>query len=109
MARWNGRQDIGCDDGDRILENLGRAAVRCSWRNCASVVMSNHLHVVLRTLEPNLFRGMQGFLSAYSHGWFAPASFFVGLSSRADILSRWSKMRATASPPDDALDGWMKS
>src|ERR1700733_652426 len=33
MARGNGRQDIVCDDidRDRLMEHLGRAAVRCSW------------------------------------------------------------------------------
>jgi hypothetical protein len=31
--------------------------------------MSKHLHVVLKTPEPNLARGMQGFLSAYANVW----------------------------------------
>jgi putative transposase len=71
MARGNGRQDIVCDDADRdrLVEYLGRAAVKCSWRVYAFVVMSNHLHVVLKTPEPNLARGMQGFLSAYANAW----------------------------------------
>jgi hypothetical protein len=33
------------------------------------VIMSKHLHVVLKTPEPNLARGMQGFLSAYANVW----------------------------------------
>ena len=71
MARGNGRQDIVCDDidRDRLMEHLGRAAVRCSWRIYAFAIMSNHLHVVLKTPLPNLSRGMQGFLSAYANGW----------------------------------------
>ena len=71
MARGNGRQDIVRDDADRdrLVEYLGRAAVRCSWRVFAFVIMSNHLHVVLKTPEPNLARGMQGFLSAYANVW----------------------------------------
>jgi REP element-mobilizing transposase RayT len=71
MARGNGRQDIVRDDADRdrLVEQLGRAAVRCSWRVFAFVIMSNHLHVVLKTPEPNLARGMQGFLSAYANAW----------------------------------------
>jgi hypothetical protein len=48
---------------------LGRAAVRCSWRIYAFVVMSNHLHVVLKTPGPNLSRAMQTFLSAYANAW----------------------------------------
>jgi len=71
MARGNGRQDIVRDDADRdrLVNDLGRAAVRCSWRIYAFVVMSNHLHVVLKTPEPNLSRGMQTFLSAYANAW----------------------------------------
>jgi putative transposase len=71
MARGNGGQDIVCDDADRdrLVENLGRAAIRCSWKVYAFAVMSNHLHVVLKTPRPNLARGMQSFLSAYANGW----------------------------------------
>lgn len=71
MARGNGRQDIVHDDADRdrLVNYLGCATVRCSWRVYAFVVMSNHLHVVLKTPEPNLSRGMQAFLSAYANAW----------------------------------------
>jgi REP-associated tyrosine transposase len=71
MARGNGRQDIVRDDNDRrrLQEDLGRAAVRCSWRLYAFVILSNHLHLVLKTPEPNLARGMQGFLSSYANAW----------------------------------------
>jgi hypothetical protein len=31
--------------------------------------MSNHLHVVLKTPQPNLAGGMQAFLSSYANGW----------------------------------------
>jgi len=71
MARGNGRQDIVCDDvdRDRLQEHLGRAAIRCSWRVYAFAIMSNHLHVVLKTPQPNLARGMQAFLSGYANAW----------------------------------------
>jgi putative transposase len=71
MVRGNGRRGIVRDDADRdrVVEYLGRAAVRCSWRVYAFVVTSNHLHVVLKTPEPNLARGMQSFLSAYANAW----------------------------------------
>src|SRR5262249_20101402 len=71
MARGNGRQNIVRDGGDRdrLVEQLGRAAVRCSWQVFAFVIMSNHLHVVLKTPEPNLARYTQGFLSAYANAW----------------------------------------
>jgi hypothetical protein len=59
MARGNGRQNIVCDDvdRDRLLEHLGRAAIRCSWRVYAFAFMSNRLHVVLKTSQANLSRG----------------------------------------------------
>jgi putative transposase len=71
MARGNGRQDIVCDDADRdrLQQEMGRAAVRCGWRVYAFVILSNHLHVVLKTPQPNLARGMQVFLSAYANAW----------------------------------------
>ena len=60
MARGNGRQVIVHDhaDRDRLLEHLGRAATRCGWRIYALAIMPNHLHVLLKTPEPNLSRGM---------------------------------------------------
>jgi REP element-mobilizing transposase RayT len=71
MARGNGRQDIVRDDADRdrLQQELGRAAERCSWWVYAFVILSNHLHVVLKTPQTNLARGMQGFLSAYANAW----------------------------------------
>jgi REP element-mobilizing transposase RayT len=71
MARGNGRQDIVRDDGDRdrLLEQLGKAVVRCSWHVYAFAIMPNHLHVVLKTPQPNLSRGMQSFLSGYANAW----------------------------------------
>src|SRR5262249_37921539 len=71
MARGNGRQDIVRDDADRdrLQQELDRAAVRFGWKVYAFVILSNHLHVVLMTPQPNLARGMQGFLSAYANAW----------------------------------------
>ena len=46
-----------------------RAAVRCAWKVYAFVILSNHLHVVLKTPQPNLARGMQAFLSTYANAW----------------------------------------
>ena len=71
MARGNGRQKIVRDDADRdrLQEHLGRAALRCCWRIYAFALMSNHLHIVLKTPQPNLARGMQAFLSGYANAW----------------------------------------
>jgi hypothetical protein len=64
MARGNGRQNIVRDDvdRDRLQEHLGKAALRCGWRVYAFAIMPNHLHIVLKTPQPNLARGMQAFL-----------------------------------------------
>lgn len=42
---------------------------RCGWRLYAFAVLSNHLHLVLKTPRPNLSAGMQVFLSSYANGW----------------------------------------
>jgi putative transposase len=71
MARGNGRQDIVLDDSDRerLLVDLARTVRRCCWSVYAFVVLSNHFHLVLKTPQPNLARGMQTFLSAYANSW----------------------------------------
>ena len=96
MARGNGRQDIACDDADRdrLVDYLGRAAARCSWRVFAFVIMSNHLHVVLKTPEPNLARGMQGFLSAYANV-SARHIVLMAMSFRGVIAQSWWKTNRT--------------
>lgn len=68
MARGNARQDIVHDDEDRhrLVSDLERAVTRSGWELLAFVVMSNHLHLLLKTPRPNLARGMQAFLSAYA-------------------------------------------
>ena len=71
MARGNGRQDIVADDADRgrLVSCLERAVRRSGWVLYAFVVLTNHLHLVLRTPRPNLAKGMQLFLSSYANGW----------------------------------------
>ena len=56
MARGNGRQDIVCDDHDRqrLMDELARCVNRTSWQVFSFVILSNHLHLVLKTPEPNL-------------------------------------------------------
>jgi putative transposase len=70
-ARGNGRQEIVCDDADwgRLQEHLVKPAIRCSWRVYAFAIMSNHVHILLKTLQPNLARGVQTFLSGYANAW----------------------------------------
>ena len=84
MARGNARQDIVHDDDDRrrILADLERVVTKSSWTVLSFVLMSNHLHLLLRTPRPNLGRGMQSFLSRYA-AWAArhrrrPGHLFQG-------------------------------
>lgn len=68
MTRGNARQDIVPDDDDRgrLLADLERTVHRFEWDVLAFAIMSNHLHLLLRTPRPNLAKGMQAFLSAYA-------------------------------------------
>src|SRR5438105_2791861 len=68
MARGNGRQDIVHNDDDRgrLLTDLERVVGRTGWELLSFVVLSNHLHLLLKTPRPNLARGMQAFLSSYA-------------------------------------------
>lgn len=68
MARGNARQDIVQDDDDRtrLRDDLARATGCFEWELVAYVLMSNHFHLLLKTPRPNLGRGMQRLLSAYS-------------------------------------------
>jgi putative transposase len=71
MARGNARQDIVCDDVDRqrLIGGLEKAVQRSGWVLYAFVVMTNHLHLVLKTPRANLSRGMQLLLSSYANWW----------------------------------------
>src|SRR3954453_16477771 len=71
MARGNGRQDIveNDDDRGRLMTCLERAVRRSGWVLYAFVLMTNHLHLVVKTPRPNLARGMQFFLSSYANGY----------------------------------------
>ena len=47
-------EDIVCDDRDRerLGAFLGRAVLRYQWRVFAFVILTNHLHLVLKSLCP---------------------------------------------------------
>lgn len=61
MNRGVERRDIFLDDGDRrtFLALLARVVPRFRWRLHAYVLMPNHYHLLIETLEPTLSRGMQ--------------------------------------------------
>lgn len=70
-SRGNERRAIFRDNRDRLmfLQLLGEAATRFGWSVTAYVLMTNHYHLVVRTPEPNLSRGMQWLNGTYA-GWF---------------------------------------
>jgi REP element-mobilizing transposase RayT len=53
MARGNRRRRIFADDTDRcfFLQTLGEACERTGWRVHAWVLMGNHYHCPIETLE----------------------------------------------------------
>ncbi len=67
-ARGWERRRIVESDGDREdwLRLLDRVAFRSNWRVFAWVLMSNHFHLFLRTIEPNLSAGMHDLNSGYA-------------------------------------------
>jgi len=68
MDRGDRSEAIFRDDGDRelFLRTLGQACERTGWRVHAYVLMNNHYHILLETLEPNLSAGMHWLQSAYT-------------------------------------------
>lgn len=70
-SRGNEQRKIFRSDDDRsmFLQFLGIAAVRFRWSITAWVLMSNHFHLVVRTRDANLSRGMQWLNGRYA-GWF---------------------------------------
>jgi REP element-mobilizing transposase RayT len=65
IARDNGRHDIERDhtDRDQLSEHRGQAVIHRSWRICAFAIMSYHLHLVLKTPQPDVVRGVPAFVS----------------------------------------------
>ena len=59
-SRGNERREIfrGDEDRKRFLAILGRVVERFRWRVHAYVLMGNHYHLLIETLEPTLSRGM---------------------------------------------------
>ena len=68
MARGVARQPIFRDDKDRrqFLKLLDDVVARHEWSCHAFVLMSTHYHVLVRTPNPDLARGMQRLNSCYA-------------------------------------------
>jgi REP element-mobilizing transposase RayT len=67
-ARGNERRAIYRDDADRqsFLEILQATLARFRWRCLGYCLMSNHYHLLIRTPEPNLARGMRDLNGVYA-------------------------------------------
>jgi putative transposase len=70
-SRGNERRPIFRSNRDRqaFLQFLAEAVKRFRWSVTAWVLMTNHYHLVIRTPEPNLSRGMQWLNGTYAD-WF---------------------------------------
>uniref|UniRef100_A0A832EJZ6 Transposase IS200-like domain-containing protein n=1 Tax=Desulfacinum infernum TaxID=35837 RepID=A0A832EJZ6_9BACT len=68
LSRGNERREIFYDDTDRgsFLDVLGEMSERFNVEIFAFVLMPNHYHLLLRTLEANLSRAMQWFGVTYT-------------------------------------------
>ena len=69
MSRGNARRTIFRDEGDyqRLIDGLAVVVFRLGWDLISFVVMPNHFHLLVRTPQPNLSRGMQYLTSGYAN------------------------------------------
>ena len=67
-ARGNERRALYRDaaDRERFLEILAETLERCNWHCLSYCLMSNHYHLLVRTLEPTLSRGMRDLNGMYA-------------------------------------------
>jgi putative transposase len=68
FARGNRAEDVFWDAADRrlYLRLLARAVRLQGWRCLSYCLMTNHLHLLLETPEPNLGLGMRGLHGDYA-------------------------------------------
>ena len=67
-ARGNNKRLIYCDDNDRrmYLRMLQGTVRHCRWRLLAYCLMNTHVHLLLKTRQPNLGDGMGRLHSLYA-------------------------------------------
>lgn len=70
-ARGNEQRDIFRDDVDRerFVLMLSQTVIRFGWKLISWTLMSNHYHLVVRTPEPNLSRGMHWLNGRYAQSF----------------------------------------
>jgi len=68
VSRGNRREPIFRDDEDRrrFVEALGDVCRKTGWCIHAYVLMTNHIHLVVETPQPNLVEGMRWLLGTYT-------------------------------------------
>ena len=68
MDRGNRGEAIFRNDEDRelFLRTLGEACAKTGWKIHSYVLMGNHYHLLLETLEANLCAGMKWFQGTYT-------------------------------------------
>jgi putative transposase len=71
FARGVERRDIFLTTYDReaYLGLLGFAVVECGWNCLAYCLMTNHVHLLIETPEPNLARGIHRAHGMYAQGF----------------------------------------
>jgi REP element-mobilizing transposase RayT len=125
VTRGDGRRAVFHDDGHyaRITKGLADEVQRSAWDVIAYCWMPNHIHLLLRTPEPNLASGMQHWLSGYAN-WYSKRnrrsghlfqgrykSFLVEDDSYFWTLSRYIHLNPCrgARPLAENPDGWAQS
>ena len=70
-ARGNNKQDIYLCDRDRALylRTLAEVVARKRWSCLAYCLMDNHVHLLIKTPEPNLGSGMGRLHTLYAQGF----------------------------------------
>src|SRR5690242_2765292 len=62
---------------EQFLELLGETCRRYDWQTFGYCLMGNHYHLVVRTAEPTLCRGMQWLDACYAR-WFNKRHDYTG-------------------------------
>lgn len=72
VTRGDGRRELFHDQGHyrRLTDGLAAEVLRSRWQVISYCWMPNHIHLLLKTPEPNLSNGMQHWLSGYAN-WYA--------------------------------------
>lgn len=70
-ARGNRRQRIYVDDADRevYLTKMGAVVRWAGWRCLSYCLMSNHVHMLVQTPQPNLGQGMRALQGDYARAF----------------------------------------